>query len=111
MPWLEARSEQAQASNRMSRQRILTSSGEDVTEAVVSVLDCLHNSLDWGSGFLSDTDEADAIHLMRILGFKCWKQWYEPAAEEGARNLGPCLRPVGHDGEHSGPSSTKVEVP
>lgn len=93
----QTRSDQAKASNRQSRERILTSGGEDVTEAVVSVLDALHSSLDWGSQFLGDTDVEDATHLMKLLGFKCWEYWWTENKERG-----PCLLLIGHDGDHHG---------
>jgi hypothetical protein len=41
----------------------------DVTEDVVTILDAVHHSMDWGSGFLEDHEEESARKLMRALGF------------------------------------------
>jgi hypothetical protein len=38
---------------------------------VVSILDALPNSMDWGSGFLSDEEEQAAEGLMALLRFQC----------------------------------------
>jgi hypothetical protein len=39
----------------------------DVTESVVDVMDMVVGSMDWGSGFYSDTDKLSIIALARLL--------------------------------------------
>ena len=53
--------------------------GEDVTEDVVSLLDALIGSLDWGSGFLSDEEVAAVTRLAGLLAFEL------PRAHGGVR--------------------------
>jgi len=95
----------------------------DVTEDVKRVLDALHSSLDWGSGFLDVQQRKSATKLMKALGFKCfWEYqteeivgWYRNQPGFGymysdeKENPGgwsprfrqvPCQRPYGHKGEH-----------
>jgi len=67
----------------------------DVTEDVKRVLDALHSSLDWGSGFLDEEQTQSAEMLMKALEFRCFKD-YSPS---GGRYV-PCRRPYGHEGEH-----------
>jgi len=65
----EARTSFLKASQNQRRPRVLI--GEtDVTEDVVSVLDCLIGSLDWGSGFLDEEEANAARRLARILNFE-----------------------------------------
>ena len=65
----QARREMEKASRVKNRARVLIND-IDVTEDVVSILDALIGSLDWGSGFLSD-DEVSAVEkLAQMLDFE-----------------------------------------
>lgn len=41
----------------------------DVTEAVKTMYDLLHSSMDWGSGFLSIEDVTEVTRLAQLCGF------------------------------------------
>lgn len=61
------------ASEERRRARIVAIPGdgcqEDVTEHVVSLLDMITQSMDWGSDFWSDSDLPSFIHLCGLLKF------------------------------------------
>ena len=46
--------------------RVQTEDGQDVTEAVQTLYDIAHSSLDWGSGFL-DNDEMETVIGLAVL--------------------------------------------
>lgn len=71
----EAACEFIQASKRTARPHITLAPpgellGQDITEDVVSIVDALINSLDWGSGFLTDEEVQAVSRLARLLNFK-----------------------------------------
>jgi len=94
----------------------------DVTEDVRRVLDALHGSLDWGSGFLDEEQTASAERLMTLMEFTCsaeyeggkvigWirSDYQYVKVEQSPKNPGgwkavheylSCQRPYGHEGEH-----------
>ena len=107
----DAKAEAEQAvrgdSERIGRPRILVEgTNQDITEEVVSILDALHNSMDWGSGFLTEEEEQAAEGLMILLRFKCGGpvERSEPPSFWHRRGLkswhGLCVLPYGHDGPH-----------
>lgn len=75
----EARVENLRVSRERDRPRVIIPCGplckDDVTEDVVSVLDALKGSLDWGSGFLDDTQLNAANRLMTLLKFECGEEY------------------------------------
>ena len=83
---LEAKEWNEEVSGRVGRASlVLRPEGQaetDVTEDVVSVLDALYNSMDWGSGLLEDYEIASAERLMRALGFTMGPAGLERPAHE-----------------------------
>lgn len=58
----------ASVERRRSRFLAITDSGQvDVTEDVVSIMDRITETLDWGSGFFSDEDLAAWYRLADLL--------------------------------------------
>jgi len=49
--------------------KILTESGEDVTESVQVLYDIAHQSMDWGSGFLDNDEMRAVIQLAVTMGW------------------------------------------
>ena len=68
------------ATERHRRARIvaypLDGESVDVTEEIVSVLDMIVTSMDWGSGFWSDDDLPAFITLCSLLNFEEIPEYY-----------------------------------
>lgn len=53
-----------------SQEPIRSANGTDITEAVQIIYDMAHNSMDWGSGFLSTEEIHTVIKLAIHMGWK-----------------------------------------
>lgn len=73
-----------------------------ITEDVVTVLDALADSLDWGSGFLTDQEVGAALRLMELLAFDPIPEVYQkppplPSSGPNMPALDPYCEACGHD--------------
>lgn len=101
----EAAEAEKLATEKRGRPRIVVqATNEDITEDVVSILDALYHSMDWGSGFLDDDETAASEKLMRLLQFHCGERTQISVrrsfwSRAEVRWL-TCDLPYGHSGPH-----------
>ena len=106
----EAEESARAASAEVGRPRIrVEATNQDITEEVVTILDALYGSMDWGSGFLTDEETLAAERLMVLLRFTCGAPVKKVSIPKSfwtrhprAMWVGKCSLPYGHDGPHHG---------